>query len=123
MCFLVVSSKFKSVSIDRKDSDDVPSIPRALMERLTNLTVEYDLWRLVMRGWYFAALQSLFIFILDYDYDYAKSQEQPHLYLKINITFTLLGKFSFLSKTHVSNSGPRAKFGWKCNNDWPARSY
>ena len=54
-----------SVSIDRKDSDDVPSIPIALMERLTNLTVEYDLWRLVMRGWYFAALRSLFIFILD----------------------------------------------------------
>ena len=60
-CFFVFSSKFKFVSIDRKDSDDVPSIPRALMERLTNLTVEYDLWRLAMRGWYCAALRSLFI--------------------------------------------------------------
>ena len=43
--FLVFSSSCKSVSIDRKDSEDVPNIPNALTERLTNVTVEYELWR------------------------------------------------------------------------------
>ena len=43
---LVFSTKCKPVSIDRNDSEEVPSIPRALIKRLTNLTVEYDFWRL-----------------------------------------------------------------------------
>ena len=33
--FLVLLSSCKSVSINRKDSEDVPNIPIALMERLT----------------------------------------------------------------------------------------
>ena len=40
---LVFSLKCKSVSIDKRDSEEVPNIPRALIERLTNFTVEYDL--------------------------------------------------------------------------------
>ena len=43
--FLVLSSSCKSVSIERKDPEDVPNIPIALMERLTNVTVEYELLR------------------------------------------------------------------------------
>ena len=63
--FLVFASNFKTVSINRKDSEEVPNIPRAPMERLTKLTVEYDLWRLAMRGLYFAALRLLYTSILD----------------------------------------------------------
>ena len=53
------------VKIDKRDSKEVPNILRALIERLTNFTVEYDFWRLPIRGWYLLALRSLFSFILD----------------------------------------------------------
>ena len=62
---LVFSLKCKSASIDKRDSEEVPNIPRALIERLTNFTVEYDFWRLPIRGWYLLALRSLFSIILD----------------------------------------------------------
>ena len=62
---LVFSSKCKSVSIDKRYSEEVSNIPRALVERLTNLTVEFDFWRLPMKGWYLLAVRSLFSFILD----------------------------------------------------------
>ena len=62
---LVFSLKSKSVSIDKRDSEEVHNIPRALIEGLRNFTVEYDFWRLPIRGWYLLALRSLFSFILD----------------------------------------------------------
>ena len=37
-----------------------------------------------------------------------------------------MGDSSFLvlsSRPHVTSSGPRAKFGPKCNPNWPARLY
>ena len=36
---LVFSLKCKSVNIDKRDSEEVPNIPRALIERLTNIIV------------------------------------------------------------------------------------
>ena len=54
-----------SVSIHKRDSDEVTNNPRELNERLTNSSIEYDFWRLAMRGWYLLALRSLFRDILD----------------------------------------------------------
>ena len=65
MMSVILSSKFMSVSIDGKDSDEDPNITRALKERFINMTVEYSFWRLVIRGRYVVALHSLFIFTFD----------------------------------------------------------
>ena len=54
-----------SVSIDKRDSEEVPNIPKALIERLTNLTLEYDFWRLPMRRWYLKPCDHYLVFILD----------------------------------------------------------
>ena len=56
-----------SVSIDNRESEEVPSIPRAHVKRLTNLTIDYDFWRLPMKGWYCLALRSLFRDRVDYE--------------------------------------------------------
>ena len=52
MLSVVLSLKFTSVSIDGKDSEVVPIILKALMERFINLAVEYDFLRLAIRGRY-----------------------------------------------------------------------
>ena len=67
-CFqyhIMLSLFVKMHVCDKRDSEEVPNIPRALIDRLTNVTVEYDFWRLPIRGWYLLALRLLFSFILD----------------------------------------------------------
>ena len=57
--------KFKSFSICIKESEDVPKIPRALIEMLTKFILVYSVRRFVRRGLYLAALRSLLTLILD----------------------------------------------------------
>ena len=65
MLCVVLSSKFKSVGIDAKDLEEVQNIPRALMERFVNLTVEYDFWRIAIRRICLVTLRLLFLFLCD----------------------------------------------------------
>ena len=58
-------SKLRSSSIKSNDSEDLPIIPIVLIERLTNLTLEYVCLRSVIRELYFDALHSQLICILD----------------------------------------------------------
>ena len=63
--FWTLASKCRSCSICKKESEDVPKIPRALIERFTNLMLVYFVLRLLKRGRYFANLRSLLIAMLD----------------------------------------------------------
>ena len=49
----------------KKESDDLPKIPRVLSERLINLILENVGLRSDMREWYFAFFRSLLSCILD----------------------------------------------------------
>ena len=57
--------KFKSFSICKKESEDEPKVPRALIGVLTKLQLVYTVWRFVRREWYLAALRSVLTLILD----------------------------------------------------------
>ena len=61
----VVLVKLKSFNIERSESEEEPTIPKALIERFKNVMSEYVAFRSVMRVLYFVALQLLFICILD----------------------------------------------------------
>ena len=58
-------SKLKSLHIEGSESEGEQKIPRAFIERFTNLMAEYVEWRSVMRVLYFLALRLLFICMLD----------------------------------------------------------
>ena len=57
--------KLKSLNIARSESEEEPKIPKALIERFTNLMSEYVELRSEMRVLYFVALRLLFICMLD----------------------------------------------------------
>ena len=65
MMFDAVLSNFKSFSMVIKDSDNLPIIPKALIDKLTNVTLEYTGVRSDIREAYFVFLQSLLICTLD----------------------------------------------------------
>ena len=56
--------KFKSFSICKKESEDVPKIPRVVIEMLTKFILVYSVRRFVRKGLYLAALRSLLTLIL-----------------------------------------------------------
>ena len=53
MMFDAVLSNFKSSSMVIKESDDLPIIPKALIDKLTNVTLEYAGVRSGIREAYF----------------------------------------------------------------------
>ena len=59
--FWTLASKCRSCSICKRESEDVPKMPRALIERFT----KWFPLRLLKRGRYFANLRSLLIVIFD----------------------------------------------------------
>ena len=65
MIFDAVLSNFRSSSTVIRESDDIPIVPKALMDKLTNVTLEYASERSDIRELYFVLLQSLLICILD----------------------------------------------------------
>ena len=65
ICCCCVLSLCKSVSIDKKESEDLPNISRARIERLINLTLEYFSWRAKVRGRFLSDLRSQLSSMLD----------------------------------------------------------
>ena len=65
MMFDAVLSNFKSSSMVIKESDDLPIIPKALIDKLMNVTLEYAGVRSDSRETYFVFLRSLLICTLD----------------------------------------------------------
>ncbi len=63
--FDVGLSNLKSSNDVKGESDDLPKIPRVLIERLINLILENVGVRSDMREWYFAFFRSLLSCILD----------------------------------------------------------
>ena len=61
MMFGAVLSNFKSSSMVITESDDLPIIPKALIDELTNVTLEYAGVRSDNREVYFVFLRSLLI--------------------------------------------------------------
>ena len=65
MMFDAVLSNFISSSMVIKESDDLPRIPKALIDKLTNVTLEYAGVRSDIREAYFVFLRSLLICTLN----------------------------------------------------------
>ena len=65
MMFDAVLSNFKSSSMVIKESDDLPISPKALIDKLTKMTLEYEGVRSDIREAYFVFLRSLLICTLD----------------------------------------------------------
>ena len=63
--FDVVLSNCISSSIVIKESDDLPIVPKALIDKLTNVTLQYVGMRSDIREPYFVFLCSMLICILD----------------------------------------------------------
>ena len=57
--------KYKSFSICKKESEDVPEMRRALIQRLKKFILVYSVRRYVRRGLYLAALWLLLTLMLD----------------------------------------------------------
>ena len=65
MMFDAVLSNFKSSSMVIKESDDLPISPKALIDKLTKMTLEYEGVRSDITEAYFVFLRSLLICTLD----------------------------------------------------------
>ena len=65
MMFDVVLSNCKSSSLVIKESDDVPIVPKARIEKLTIVMLEHAGVRSGIRAFYFVFFRSLLICILD----------------------------------------------------------
>ena len=65
MMFGAVLSNFKSSSMTIKEVNGVPIVPKALIDKLTNVPLEYAGLRLDIRELYFVVVRSLLICILD----------------------------------------------------------
>ena len=65
MMFDAVLSNFKSSSMVIKESDYLPISPKALIDKLTKMTLEYTGVRSDIREEYFVFLRSLLICTLD----------------------------------------------------------
>ena len=65
MYFDVGLSNLRSSNNVKRESDDLPKIPRVLIERLINVILENVGLRSDMREWYFALFRSLLSCILD----------------------------------------------------------
>ena len=65
MMFDLVLSNCKLSNMVTKESNDVPIVPKELIERLTNVMLECAGVRSYIRELYFFFLRSLFICILD----------------------------------------------------------
>ena len=63
--FDVVLSNCTSSSLVIKESDDAPIVPKALIEKLTIVMLEYAGMRSGIRALYFVFFRSLLICILD----------------------------------------------------------
>ena len=63
--FWTLASKCRSWSICKRESEDAPERPRALIERFTSCMLVLFVLRLLKRGRYFANLRSLLIVMLD----------------------------------------------------------
>ena len=65
MTFDADVSNIRSSSMVTRESDDIPIVPKALIDKFTNATLEYAGVRSDIREVYFVFLRSLLICILD----------------------------------------------------------
>ena len=115
MAFVDVDSQLLSSSLHKNISYDLPG--------MANVSFLRSSFKIIILFLLFPF--SLIFFIVSFPHSFPL-----HVFLLIFLAcfppflhFLLISFPFFLPLNHVSNSGPRAKFGSICNQNWPARSY